>query len=435
MFDELQNWVNEHRHRFNRIGVAFSGGRDSSALIHALAILRDQTPFSLFAIHINHGLMKNAVQWQEFCASVCERLAIPLQIIPLSLTITAKDSVEEVARIARYRAFATQLNPGDVLCTAHHLSDQAETFLLQLARGSGLNGLCGIAASKSCGQGTVARPLLNISQKQINQFIAEFNIPWVEDDSNHNYEFKRNYIRHELLPIFATMQPAIAQCIHRSMQHIKDATSVLNDYLSADLKTCLDSNGHLELNLLKQRTSQQQIHLLRLWLAQSNLRAPNTKKLQEIYHQFLNAQSDKKPMLTYEGVVIHRFQDKLSIHSNIPKSFSPQPWELTKSCVTLSNGQQLKATRVMGRGIVCHKIPDAKVWVRPRQGGEICRLANETFSRKLKKVLHEAQIPHWLRMQIPLLFCQDELIAVPHVYVSRDWQAKQNEEGWEIQYA
>jgi len=185
----------------NRYWVAFSGGIDSHVLLDAMATLRPQLSATLNAVHVNHGLNAKAAQWAAHAVSVCELLDIPCHVFNVNASAKKGESPEAAARDARYHTFSALIEAGDVLLTAHHREDQAETLLLQLVRGAGPHGLAAMPLSRSFSNGQLARPLLAVEQALINDYAAEKALLWVEDPSNQELGFERNFLRHEVMPI------------------------------------------------------------------------------------------------------------------------------------------------------------------------------------------------------------------------------------------
>ena len=214
--------------------VAYSGGLDSSVLLSLFAELRRQLPIKLKAIHINHGLSPNASTWASLCATQCQSLQI--SYLERSVQVNANDgeSIEEVARKKRYAVFAKCLEDGDILLTAHHQDDQAETFLLQLLRGAGVKGLAAMPQVKAFARGQHMRPLLEFSRSHLQAYAKERQLVWVDDESNLNLDFARNYIRHQLMPVLLQQWEGASDVIARSAAHCAEAQALLEEYALTD---------------------------------------------------------------------------------------------------------------------------------------------------------------------------------------------------------
>lgn len=397
--------------------VAYSGGRDSHVLLHALVSLKA----NLRAIHINHGLQPDAGKWAQHCQAVCEAYGVDMTVLSLKIEKKSQESIEALAREARYAAFSQDLKEGEILLTAHMLEDQVETFFLQLLRGAGPLGLVGIAPKK----GQIARPLLSINREQIQEYAKQHQLQWVEDPSNNNPQFRRNFLRHDILPQIKNIYPGFANCIIRSQTHIHDTQKLLDELLDKELLHCLNEN---KLNLTKLRiysvTMQQQ--LVRHWLRKLKIDLPSTKKITTLLTQMLHAAQDANPIITVKEGEIRRFKNHLCFMKH--HKFSSTTWDLRET-LTLGN-KTWQAKKTKGQGI---KLPGNFLRVECRQGGERLQLPNRKHSSSLKKLLQSAQMPPWERSQLPLFYYDDQLVAVGSLFVSSDWQVvNQHQEGWVI---
>ena len=219
-----------------RYWLAYSGGLDSHALLHAMHGLRaQQRGIILCAVHVHHGLRPEADQWAAHCMSVCAALEIPCQVLHVQARPAAGESPEDAARCARYQALRDVIGAGDCLLTAHHQDDQAETLLLQLLRGAGVAGLAGMPACAAFGTGLLARPLLSHSRAELRAYAERHGLHWVEDGSNAETGYDRNYLRHEILPRLRARWPATAAVLTRSAGHCAAATDLLQILAAQDL--------------------------------------------------------------------------------------------------------------------------------------------------------------------------------------------------------
>lgn len=280
--------------------VGFSGGCDSQVLLHGLYQCEQiASRFSLQAIHIHHGLHPKADAWVKHCQTHAEQWGVPLTVVKLALVPSLGESVENVAREARYRAFLAALKPNAMLLTAHHLEDQAETILLQLLRGAGVKGLSGMPFIKPLGQGWHARPLLAISRDVIAAYAKEQALSWVEDSSNEEVRFTRNYLRHRVMPLLKEINPNYAACFARSAGHCQTTQNLLEDYLSQDLKACMSDDCGIVIDKLKAHTRLHQEAMVRLWLQSLGTILPSSKKLRTMVQQMVEARCDAHPCVEW----------------------------------------------------------------------------------------------------------------------------------------
>lgn len=253
--------------------VAFSGGLDSTVLLHLLARLaRSEALPALSALHVHHGLQTAADAWPAHCQVVCRSLGIPLRVERVQVAVGG--SIEQAARAARYRAFQASLGEGQVLLTAQHLDDQAETLLFRLLRGAGLRGLAAMPASRPLGGGRLCRPLLGVSRAELEAYAQTHRLDWVEDPSNQDPRFSRNYLRQEVMPRLASHWPQAAAGMARCAAHLREAEELLGELAAIDLRACRAPSDldwldlpRIALEPLRRLGAARQRNLLRAWLA------------------------------------------------------------------------------------------------------------------------------------------------------------------------
>ncbi|MBN9286990.1 MAG: tRNA lysidine(34) synthetase TilS [Gammaproteobacteria bacterium] len=420
--------------------VAYSGGRDSHVLLHALwqQRLLQSFAFELSAIHVNHGLQPEAKDWARHCAEICQSYDIPLQVVDLQLNPPPGESVENYAREQRYLAFAKRLKPEALLLTAHNRDDQAETFVLQLIRGAGIKGLAAIAPSKSFAKGQLARPLLSISRAQITEYAKHFQLSWIEDKSNDLLRFRRNFLRHQVMPLLKTVNPSVDACIARSAKHCRETQELLDEYIQQDFQRCLsEKSDTLDVAALKALSGLKQQYVLRYWFECQGVPFPSSRKLQHIIHQMLTASEDATPCVEWANIAVRRHKGQLYLQHLTHKVDLPffkqkdKLWNLNLP-LPLGEGEVWQANLVQGKGIKASKLSHNTLRIAYRQGGERCKPVGRMGSRPLKKLLQELAIPHWERAQLPLFYHEDELVGVGDLFICEGWQASSEEQGWVI---
>lgn len=432
--ETLAAWLDDLSPSFTELQfvVAFSGGRDSAVLLHALQSLRTRyTALTLRAIHIHHGLLPQACTWAKHCEDIAAAYHVRCDIVSLALRPQPGQSVEEVARNGRYQAFKSRLEPHEYLLTAHTEDDQAETVLLQLMRGAGPKGLSAMAPLMRLGQGNLARPLLGVSRAMIAEYAKLHGLTWIEDPSNQDPRFARNFLR---LGVFSSLQsyfPGFTSCIARSAEHIGTMQQLLDEYIAADLSACL-VDGNLDLGALKAFSPSKQMAVLRAWLQHHQIRSPSTKTLNSILQQAISAKIDAKVRFSLGDINLYRYQNKLFCEKAL-SSCVPEETEWDLSQPLLWAGKRWEAKLMVGQGVRLAN-GEAKLIVRVRQGGERCRLLGEKISRSLKKVLQNQRIPFWQRQQLPLFYQGEELVCIGNHLVCEGWQVNNpNELGWVIE--
>ncbi|MES2217955.1 MAG: tRNA lysidine(34) synthetase TilS [Pseudomonadota bacterium] len=409
--------------------VAYSGGLDSHVLLHVLAQLRDFLPLKLRAIHVNHNLSPNAAAWATHCARICTQLNIELVQATVDASASGGESPENKARQARYVAIMREISTGDMLVTAHHQDDQAETLLLQLCRGAGPKGLAAMPALKVFGAGWLGRPLLDCTRAILRDYAVTNQLQWIEDESNANQNFARNFIRHEVLPVLQQRWPAVTKTLGRSASNCAEAQHLLDEIAAQDIATVSGTKpGTLSVSKLLTLSPRRQRLVLRFWLRQAGFTVPSTVKLRQVQHDMLLARADKQPVMHWPQVELRRYQDELYASSPLAVHDTQQiySWHYPQPLVLTGLGE-LRAQAVTGSGLAA-ELQD--VSVRFRRGGEVCRLPARTGHHDLKKLFQSWRIPAWQRDRIPLVYVGEQLAAVVGWCVSEDFAAKAGDPGY-----
>lgn len=417
--------------------MGYSGGRDSSVLLHALTGLRARLPgdLEIRAVHVDHGLSAHAGAWSQHCAAVCSTLALPCQILRVNARPQPGESPEAAARAARYQAITALIEAGDILLTAHHQDDQAETLLLQLLRGAGPHGLAAMPTYAPFGAGWLARPLLDVTATELASYAEQHQLSWVEDPSNVDTGFERNYLRHDVMPHLKRQWPAVSRTLSRAAVHAAEAASLLDTLADNDMQPVqgpaqdtLSVSGLLKLDEACQR------NVLRRWFKQRNLSVPATVHLQHIQHDILNAVADSVPCVGWgdvnQGAEARRYRDLIYAMPRLP-AHNPNAtltWDMRQP-LTLAGVGTFTVTPVTGAGIKASLLTLHSVSVRFRQGGERCRPAGRGHTHELRKLFQERGVPPWQRDRLPLIYIDDELAAVANLWVCEPFHAEHNEPG------
>jgi tRNA(Ile)-lysidine synthase len=413
--------------------VALSGGMDSVVLLHLLHQLQKSHHFTLKASHVHHGLSKNADKWVKFCEKLCTKLSVPLDVHYIKLPQKKSLGIEGEARQLRYEKLLQSKT--DFIVLAHHEDDQAETFLLQLIRGAGVKGLSSMAHFDDSRR--LWRPLLNASRTDIESYAKKHQLKWIEDESNQNIDFDRNFIRSKVLPILNNRFNHITKVISRSSSHLAEAQHLLDDLAQIDLKSYLKSYYYkhkLNVKTLDKLSNARAKNALRFWLEINDQLMPSRDLLDELLRQVLTAKKDAtiKIQLSKE-FEIRRYQDAIYI---VPKNHKNlKNYEIIwagESEIILPNGQKLIFKKVKGRGINLKFLRDQKLKIRNRQGGESFKPDSKRPTKKIKQLLQESDLPPWEREFLPLVFVGDKLAFVPNFGIDINFQTKPKEVGLEV---
>ena len=411
-----------------KIIVAYSGGRDSSALLNvaACALKRaNQTELaSITAVHIHHGLSENADSWAEHCEKVAQGLGIGFRLEKVFVPRASAFGIEASAREARYRAlYAVAEEIGaDAIFTAHHMDDQLETFLIQWMRGTGLEGLAGIPTTrhlkkKTCSV-TVCRPWIDVTREEIDSYVKENALSFVEDESNTDTHYVRNLIRNEVFPILNEARSGWKTSAFRTIRNIAAASRVIKELAQGDVTEVQDATGKaLSIEKLRQLSPERQALTLRLWLNEAGIRSPNKAKLEETLTQIRETSTDTKLAIRFGGKEMRRWGDRLVlIESTFKKSFKDLDvaldWNGEESIeIPLWQGElHFQICKANEDGFDAEFLRSGKIFVRSRRGGEKLKLHPLRPSRNLKHLYQEAQIPAFEREKLPLVWLDKELI-------------------------
>lgn len=405
--------------------VAFSGGLDSTVLLHQLVQWRAQHPeVALRAIHIHHGLSPHADSWVQHCESVCMQWQVPLVVERVHLEDDGL-GIEAQARRARYQAFAQTLLPGEVLMTAQHLDDQCETFLLALKRGSGPAGLSAMGENSPFAGTQLIRPLLAQTREALEVWARQHELCWIEDESNQDDTYDRNFLRLRVTPLLQQRWPHFAQAVARSAALCAEQESLLDELLASDLADCITAHGTLLLVPLMMMSDVRRAALLRRWLAGLNAPMPSRDGLERIWQEVALAREDASPCFRLGEYEVRRYQSQLwCVKSVDGQSETVIPWLEWKTPLALPAG--LGSVQLISAGELRMPQADEAVSIRFKAPG-LLHIVGRNGGRKLKKIWQEQGIPPWRRDTTPLLFYGETLIAAAGVFVTREGAAEDEE--------
>jgi tRNA(Ile)-lysidine synthase len=397
--------------RARRYVVAFSGGLDSGVLVHALRDPRVRLGLPLLAVHVDHGLSPDSGDWAAHCTSFCAVRDIELKRVRLELRCDQGESLEACARKARYAALVERMSPGDAVLTAHHRDDQAETFLLQALRGSGVAGLASMPPARRLGNGWLLRPLLDFDRADLERFAWREGLSWVEDHTNEEVRFDRNYLRQKVLPLLRRRWPACAAALARSAAHCGEAAGLVKEQADADLRRLADGDI-LAVAPLATLPPGRQRAVLRRWLSKRGLPLPDSRRLYELRRQVTTASQDRQPLCTWAGVEVRCWRGGLYA--------GPAMHPLSGGTRLSWDGNDvLELPGELGTLELQGTMPSGGLEVRFREGGETC--ARGACHRPLKKLLQELSVPPWLRARVPLVYLDGELAAVGDFLSCERW--------------
>ncbi len=431
---DLKPFLKQYLRPGCRLSVAYSGGLDSSVLLHLLAHHRADLDLDLEleAVHVHHGLSPHADRWEAHCADTCVALDVPLRIRRVQVRPSGQ-GLEAAARQARYDAFASM--GVTHLALAHHLDDQVETFFLRLLRGAGPRGLAGMEAVGRRQGMCLLRPLLHLRRSQIETHARLLGVHHVEDESNQEPALDRNYIRHQVLPILADRYPAYRTVVSREMALQGEVSDMLDGLAEQDLAQAA-AGLSLDLRALANLSGARVRNALRHWLRQHLGSVPGVDSLHALWIQISSTRPGSELVWRHDGWTVRRYRQTLWLEqANQPQPVGRVrlPWQ-GEGALPWPLGGELAVAPTVGDGISQARLAEGTWAFMPREGGELFRLADNRPLRSLKKCLQEAAIPPWRRARMPLLYHDGHPVWVPGLGVDARYQAGRDESGWLISW-
>lgn len=420
-FESVADYV-QRQAEVNHYCVAYSGGMDSHVLLLLMSQLQQEDPaLQLRAVHVNHGLQAASEQWAEHARSVCEALGVPLEV-RVAVVEEQSDGPEAAARKARYAEFSDVLRPDEHLLLAQHAEDQAETFLLQALRGSGLDGLSGIPKKRRFGSAYMGRPLLACSRESLAAVAKSHELDWIEDPSNTDDKYDRNYLRLKIMPLLKERWPAYTQTLGRSALRSAAASQTLFGLAQQDLAVVrIKGTTELSIKRLNSLTRERAFTALRLFVRQQGLRMPRLQDLMQVMSNLVDARSDSNGIVNVRDYVFRRHKDNLYV---LPEKEITEPfyytWEAPFEPLTIrETGLILTTELCREQGL---QLMNGPVTVKSRAGGELLKMGDPAFHKSVKKILQESSLPPWVRDRIPLIYVEGRLAAVWGIAISVDFQ-------------
>lgn len=390
--------------------VAFSGGPDSSALLAAVANLAPKRRIRV--VHVDHGWHADSPAWAEHCRAFAARLGLHCEVVRTEPCPQSNEGPEAAARRARYSLLAARVGSGDVLLTAHHREDQAETLLLALLRGGGVHGWAGMPEAASFGGGLHLRPWLEVPRRTLHDWLRQHGLEALDDPANDDPRFERVWLRQSVLPVLEERWPEAGRTLARAATQAAAAADAVDALAARDFVACRGRLGDtLDCSALNDLPAMRRSALVRWWLVRNGLTRPPATRLQELQHQLLSARADRNPRIAWPGGEVRRWDGEawaLAPRPPVPADAEyawadpRQPLQLPDRVLEPEVLERLGVT--VPAGGVLH--------VRYRRGGERFHLAGTPRERALKTLLADRGVPPWERDRLPLIYLDDRLVAV-----------------------
>ncbi len=395
-----------------RVCVAYSGGLDSTVLLHLVS--RSHYSGRVVALHINHQLSPHADEWERHCADTAQAFGVKFESQKVIVENTGK-GLEQGARKKRYLALSSRLSVNDLLLFGHHQNDVAETFIFRLMRGAGLTGLRTIPRVRSLGKGKLLRPLLDYSRAQLAEYAALNGLTWIDDESNEDTRFDRNFLRHELFPVLASRWRNAEEKIGQTVAHLSESSALLDEYGEQDLLACERKSERLgesiSIESLADFSDARQKHAIRTWCQLSGYSLPDRAQLAKVV-EVTQAREDANPRLQWGACELRRYGGRLYLLPRIEVS--------ERQALPVVLNQRMN---IGGSGEYVHCTTNASdevgesLSLRFRSGQERCKPKGRPHSQTLKKLLQEYRLEPWFRDRVPMIYLGEELVAVGDIFV------------------
>ena len=408
--------------------LGLSGGIDSVVLLHLLVQLSQKYSWRVSALHVHHGISPHADNWATFCAELCAKYSISLQLEHVDIKPLRDMGIEAAARQLRHAALARQ--QVDFIALAHHRDDQVETLLLQLLRGAGVRGASAMPVVKARNVGpSLLRPLLNVERNELEAYAGQHGLQWVEDDSNEDVSYPRNFLRHQVLPLLEQRFPAYRSTLARSARHFAEAAELLDELAAQDAIVAIDGE-RLSVAALRTLSNARGKNLLRYFLSRQHAPIPDSTRLQEMQRQLCTAGDGAQIRITWQGWQLRCYREHAYVLPvTLPAAEFEIIWQGESEMVLPASLGVLHFERVCGQGLSLKKLQQGKLVIRSRRGGESMRIDASRPRQSLRNLLPQQGIPPWQRERLPLLFCGEKLVCVVGLSIDSDYQAQQNEDG------
>ena len=404
-----------------RYVVGYSGGIDSTVLLHAINKMAGHIP--VVAVHINHQLIPQAAEWEKHCRKFSESISVEFLSRKVIIDMNSGDGLEAASRKERYDSFKQLIKKNDYLLTAHNQDDQVETVLLNIFRGCGLRGIRGIPASRKFFEGRLVRPLLRVSRNEISEYAKKYKLSWIEDPSNQYQKYDRNFLRHKILAQLKTRWPAVNNNVWKTSELASEINEELKEIAFIDAPLFYESN-QLDMRVIKDLSPARQKNILRYALLSLGFPLPSSIKLNQVINEVINARVDRQPLVQWSDVQVRRYRKKIYFLSEY---FQPKENNTEKIYLNGPNWQ-------LGKGLGSLSLEKSDIGIKRsiakegfnvtfRAGGEKIKPLGSGYSRKVKKLFQEAAVVPWMRKNIPLLFYEGNLVAVADLWLDKSYAA------------
>ena len=420
--------------RGSRFVIAFSGGADSLALLHAFTRSREYVSgLHLRAVHVDHHLHPESTRWARQCMGVCRRLSVHLTVLDADLRASDTGHVDEgTARAARYAAFEGILSTHDVLCTAHSEDDHVETVLLNLLRGAGSRGLAGIPDRQRLGEGVVARPVRGVSRAAMHAYARSTGLPLIRDPANDNLRYSRVVLRRKVIPVLEMRWPGMRTTLARAAQRSRESADLLDALAAIDLESAGGIDGAtIDVEVVGALEPARRRNAIAGWLRAKGIAPPGAHRIEQIAREVVGARSDSMPCVKLGDVEVRRFRGRIQL----VRRMRPVAARVVRRCripeaLELDHGDL--AWETCTDGGLNDEIRHDEITVRFRGDDAGWMRPLGVRGHSLKKRFQSLGIPPWERGRIPLVYADGMIAAIGSVWINPRLRAPSGSPGWRV---
>ncbi|KEY91520.1 tRNA(Ile)-lysidine synthase [Candidatus Photodesmus blepharus] len=421
LYDHFSRIIDKYYNLGTKIVLGFSGGVDSLVMLDLLVQYRNAKRIDCIAVHVHHNLSQFSDNWANQCLNWCTNLSITCYVERIELNTLGVVSLEKVAREGRHQALKKHVEIGDLLLTGHHSDDQLETFFLALKRGSGPRGLSSMAQCMPWNSGFIVRPFLNITRSLIEQYAKQKKFSWIEDESNNDTRFDRNFIRHRVLPVIVERWPSFHKSVNRSAMLCAEQENLLDDLLASSFQNAMSVDGSLSIRTLGEYSEVVRNRVIRMWFKSKDYLMPSKDHLSRIWNEIALSRRDANPVLNLVDAQVRRFKKKLYLVNHMQDiSAWSAPLKLGGSVKLPDSLGYLSLVNGEGATLSFKALSQQTLSVIFNPAGLSAHPVERGCSRKLKKLFQEYELPSWLRRRVPILVSASyKVVAVAGVFVDK----------------
>ncbi len=414
---KIEKEINKLTNKYKNFLLGFSGGIDSSVLLYLLNKFRNKKKLKIRAIHINHNINKLSKKWENHCIKICQNNNI--KIIKKNIKKKEKKNIESKYREKRFKIFFKELKKKEILLTAHHKNDQCETILLALKRGSGITGLIGIKKKYNINKKTIIRPLINIEKKEIIKYAYLKKIKWINDTSNNNINFDRNFLRINIIPLILKRWPSFISCVYRTSKICFQQEKLLNKLIKKKYKNINFKKNFININILNNLKKEEFYFLIRKWLKNNKKKMISYKLIKLLRKNFIKNKKKIYYQIFFKEFILNKYKNNIYITKKYINNINILKWKKNKKKILLPNklGKLYINKKKINKFLIRKPNINENIYIKFNIKGYISLYKKK---KKIKNIWQELKIFPWERKNIPIIFYNNIPITAPGLFITKD---------------